>query len=238
MSGRFVIPETVHATPDDRGNLTLLNQATGRWHLLNRTGAEFYQSLRAHQDIQTAIDSLVRRHPDVPAGQIQHDIELLVSALVARGLLVPDELFRRQAAGILMTLPPTSQPNTRLQGFTALVAFPVALLLLKMPFRVTTAAVTRLKHRLCRRKATIAEAQGVLSAARRAGRFHPGRVACLEESLTAVLAAAIIGYRVDWCFGFAVDPLSFHAWIAVDGSPVTDNSDDPINSTYRQVLVI
>jgi hypothetical protein len=238
MSGKFIIPGTVHATPDDRGNLTLLNQATGRWHVLNRTGAEFYQALRAHQDIQTAIDSLVRRHPEVPAGRIQHDVELLVSALVARGLLVPDELFRRQAAGILMTLPPSGQPITWLQGFTALVAFPVALLLLRMPFRVTTAAVTRLKHRLCRRKATIAEAQGVLAAARRAGRFHPGRVACLEESLTAVLAAAIIGYRVDWCFGFAVDPRSFHAWIAVDGSPVTDNADDPVHSTYRQVLLI
>lgn len=238
MSGRFIVPGTVHATPDDSGNLTLLNQATGHWHVLNRTGAEFYQALRAHQDIQTAIESLMVRHPGVPSDQIRHDAERLVSALVIRGLLVPDDKFRRQAAGVLMTLPPSGQLITWRQRLTALVAFPLALVLLRMPFRVTTAAVTRLKQWLCRRKATVAEAQGVLAAARRAGRFHPGRVACLEESLTVVLAAAIIGYRVDWCFGFAVDPRSFHAWIAVDGEPVTDNADDPIHSTYRQVFLI
>jgi Transglutaminase-like superfamily len=33
---------------------------------------------------------------------------------------------------------------------------------------------------------------------------------------------------VDWCFGTAVDPQTFHTWIEVDGVPVTDPTKDPI----------
>ncbi|MFD1047277.1 lasso peptide biosynthesis protein [Kibdelosporangium lantanae] len=46
------------------------------------------------------------------------------------------------------------------------------------------------------------------------------------------------GHRIDWCFGFAFDPRTFHAWIAVNGQPVTDNADDPVRSTYQQVLTV
>jgi hypothetical protein len=238
VSGRFVIPDTVHAEPDDRGNLVLLNHATGHWHVLNRTGAEFYQKLKAHHDIRTATDSLITNHPGVSADRIERDVKQLVSALVTRGLLVPDDQFRRQAAGVLMSLPRSEQSVTWRHRVAALVAFPVALVLLRLPFRVTTAVVTRLKQWLCRRPATVSEARSALAAARRAGRFHPGRVACLEESLTAVLAEVVHGRRVDWCFGFAVDPQTFHAWIAADGVPVTDTEDAPIQPTYRRVLLI
>lgn len=63
-------------------------------------------------------------------------------------------------------------------------------------------------------------------------RHYPGRVTCLELSLTA----AFRRQRIDWCFGFATDPQAFHSWIEVAGNPVTEPTDDPILPTYRRMF--
>jgi hypothetical protein len=232
------VPDSVHAVEDGNGDLVLLNQATGRWHKLNRTGADMFRALRTTAAVEHAVDVLAGHHPDIPAERIRRDVEHLVAALVERGLLVLPGSVRRSAAAMLMTPPePTRALGVR-QRVAATVAFLMALVLLRLPFRITTGAVARFRRALARQDASVDEALSALSAAYRVSRGYPGRVACLETSLTAVLTAAIRGRRIDWCFGTAVDPQTFHAWIEVDGEPVTDPAEDPIPPTYRRVLLV
>lgn len=237
MTG-FVVPDTVHATEDGNGDLVLLNRVTGRWHKLNGTGADVFRALRSAADAEQAIHVLTDRHPDVPADRIRADVEHLLAGLVARGLLVLADDVRRGAAAVLMASPAPSRGHGVRHRVTAAFAFVLALVLLRLPFRITTAAVPRFRAALAHRNASTVEALSVLSAVYRVSRFYPGRVACLEVSLTAVLAAALLGRRIDWCFGTAVDPQTFHAWIEVDGEPVTDPAEDPIPPTYRRVLLV
>lgn len=59
-----------------------------------------------------------------------------------------------------------------------------------------------------------------LHVVRHAARFFPARVACLEESVSAMLTLSLAGYRASWCHGVAADPLRLHAWIEADGKRV------------------
>ncbi|MGM9333634.1 lasso peptide biosynthesis B2 protein [Streptomyces murinus] len=98
----------------------------------------------------------------------------------------------------------------------------LALLLLKLPFR-HTARTVRCARKIGRRAPATARAETLVAAVRHAGRWWPGRVACLETSLGAVLAAALLGQRLDWCLGvrFTPPPVEYHAWAALpDGGPV------------------
>ncbi|MFC9222993.1 lasso peptide biosynthesis B2 protein [Streptomyces hygroscopicus] len=54
---------------------------------------------------------------------------------------------------------------------------------------------------------------------RHTARWWPGRAACMETSLGAVLAAALLGRRLDWCLGarFAPPPVEYHAWAELPG---------------------
>ncbi|WP_206796487.1 lasso peptide biosynthesis B2 protein [Amycolatopsis sp. MtRt-6] len=228
------VPASVRAVPDDAGRLVLLDSATGRWFVLNRSGAAFYQELRNAADIDKAADAVIARYPAVPADRIRRDVDELVSALVARGLVELPDAAGRHAAGVLMAVPADDAPVGRRWRLTAPLAFLLALLLLRLPFRRSAAVVARLKR--AKPEASTVDALSALSAARRASRWYPGRVACVELSLTAVLTAAFLGVRVDWCFGFTVDPYSFHAWIEVDGEPVTHPADEPVPPTYRRVF--
>ncbi|OLF11559.1 hypothetical protein BLA60_11430 [Actinophytocola xinjiangensis] len=241
MSG-FAVPEAVHAAPDSNGDLVLLNGATGRWHKLNRTGRAFFEAVRAGATIDQAVATLTARHPTVPATRIRADVERLVATLVARGLLtlsVDDaDTGPRNPAAVAMTAPAATPAPVASRRLAAIVAFVLALVLLRLPFRVTTPTVARLRRWLAHRPATPGEAGAALSATYWVSRSYPGRVACLEVSLTAVLTAALCGHAVDWCFGTAVDPQTFHAWIEVDGVPVTDATEDPIPPTYRRVLAV
>lgn len=237
MTG-FAVPDTVHAAEDGNGDLVLLNRATGRWHKLNRTGTDVFQVLRSAADVEQAVGVLTDRHPDVPENRIREDVERLLAGLVERGLLVLVDDVRRSPAAVLMTPAVPRRAISVRERVTGTVAFVTAMVLLRLPFRITTAVVTRLRRVLARREATTDEAHAALAAAYRVSRFYPGRVACLEVSLTAVLTAALWGCRVDWCFGTAVDPQTFHAWVEVDGTPVTDADEDPIPPTYRRVLVV
>jgi Transglutaminase-like superfamily len=50
----------------------------------------------------------------------------------------------------------------------------------------------------------------------------PWRIACLEESVTAMLVLAVIGQSAVWCHGVATDPIRLHAWLTVNGAPVAE----------------
>ncbi|QUX29509.1 lasso peptide biosynthesis B2 protein [Nocardiopsis akebiae] len=74
----------------------------------------------------------------------------------------------------------------------------------------------------CGRTATLPEAENAVHAVRRFGLFSPVRVACLEESVAAALAPALLGRGVRWCHGVIADPIRLHAWIEAEGRPVAE----------------
>lgn len=233
---RFTVPKDVHTTAQSDGHLMLLNQATGHWHMLNQTGATLYTELKRTTDIDHAIRALAERHTTVPRSQLRDDAEHLVTDLVKRGLLEPADDHDRWPEALPMTLPTHTTRVPYRYRAVAGVAFLLALVLLHLPFRLATRTVTALKTHLTTQDATIQETERVLAAAHTATRRYPGRVACLELSLTAVLTAALLRQRVDWCFGYSPDPHTFHAWTEAAGEPVTSPGDDPITQTYQRVL--
>jgi hypothetical protein len=102
-------------------------------------------------------------------------------------------------------------------------------------FRIQLALV-RATRRWCRRGAGSKEAAATVATVDWAARRYPGRAACLEQSLTAVLLAAAAGRRLDWCLGAAPDPYRFHAWVEAQGRPVP-TEDDPASALgYARLL--
>jgi hypothetical protein len=232
----FAIPNGVHTELDAEGRLVALNERTGNWHALNRVGADLYRELSRAASVDDLVDHVVRRHHGVSPDRVRDDIERMIADLVRRGLLEPADSYTRGPAAVLMATPVEPVGAPRRGRIVTTIAFVVALILLRLPFRTTTNVVGTLKRRLTARDATEAEALSRLASARFVTRHFPGRVACLELSLTAVLAGTFLRQRIDWCFGFATDPQAFHSWIEVAGSPVAGPMDDPILPTYRRVF--
>ncbi|GAA3845917.1 hypothetical protein GCM10022243_10160 [Saccharothrix violaceirubra] len=118
------------------------------------------------------------------------------------------------------TTSPRGGPGCRAAATVGLVA---AMLLLRLaPFRVVVAAA-RLARRVGRRTPDPVHAADLVDAVRHTGRWWPTRVACLETSLAATLAAAVTGRRPVWCLGarFRPEPVEYHAWVCLpDGTPV------------------
>lgn len=122
---------------------------------------------------------------------------------------------------------PTALPDQRTPvtwKFKALatLVFICAICLLRLPFRATIATIEIL-HRLplATPTATDPTLTRLTNACARTGAWWPGRVACLETSLTLVLAAAFTGRRLHWCLGGRFDPPATHAWAQTpDGTPV------------------
>ncbi|WP_369383771.1 lasso peptide biosynthesis B2 protein [Streptomyces sp. cg36] len=113
----------------------------------------------------------------------------------------------------------TGAYRERLAAATGLA---LALALLHLPFRYTV-GTARLARRIGRRPLTHERAQALVAAVRHTARWWPGRAACMETSLGAVLAAALLGRRLNWCLGarFAPPPTEYHAWTELPaGDPV------------------
>jgi hypothetical protein len=112
----------------------------------------------------------------------------------------------------------TARVGTHRQRLAAAAGLALALVLLKLPFRHTV-RVTRLARNVSLRELDTARAEVLVAAVRHTARWWPGRAACMETSLGAVLAAALLGRRLDWCLGarFAPPPVEYHAWAALPG---------------------
>jgi hypothetical protein len=115
---------------------------------------------------------------------------------------------------------PASRHVPLVDRLVGAAGFAAAAILLRLPFATLLRLVTTIKRLCCRRDATPAEAENAVLAAQMAGRWFPGRAACLEHSLAAVLSAAARGRAVDWCIGGRLAPYASHAWIQAEGRPV------------------
>jgi hypothetical protein len=77
------------------------------------------------------------------------------------------------------------------------------------------------------------EAEAALWAVRWTAQFVPARIACLEESVAAMVALALAGRQADWRHGIASDPVRMHAWIEAGGHPV---GEPPSTSAYTPLI--
>ncbi|MFF7415700.1 lasso peptide biosynthesis B2 protein [Streptomyces lydicus] len=112
----------------------------------------------------------------------------------------------------------TVRTGTFPERVAAAAGLALALVLLRLPFRHTIRAV-RWARRAGRRPLTPERAAVLVEAARHSGHLWPGRAACMETSLGAVLAAALLGRRLHWCLGvrFSPPPVEYHAWAEMPG---------------------
>lgn len=124
-----------------------------------------------------------------------------------------------------MALPGPTRPLPRTDRLAALAVFAIAVVLLRLPFARLTRLVAMIKTVCCRRDATPDEAEIAALAAHAAGRWFPGRAACLENSLAAVLVAAAKGRAVEWCIGARTAPYASHAWIQTRGRPAGEPAE-------------
>jgi hypothetical protein len=235
----FLVPSSISFIVDDNGCTVLLNTSTGRWHVLNTTGGTIFHALRDGTPIDEIIDSLVATNLHVPMEQIARETYDLIDALAKRGLLVPNPTYMRQRASVEMTLNLTPLCSVKpLDRFVALAALSLAALLLVLPFRIAIASVKLLKERWATTPAQRHEVQAALIAAHTLGRHFPGRLACVQLSLTCVLILAIRRRRADWAFGTSTDPLNLHSWVEISGEPIYHPLDEALNRTYRRVLYV
>jgi Coenzyme PQQ synthesis protein D (PqqD) len=73
---------------EDGGDAFLLHVETGRFFGLNRSGLAVWRALEGGRD---PLGALGDRWPDVPAEQHRADLDALVAALLAAGLVHDDE---------------------------------------------------------------------------------------------------------------------------------------------------
>jgi hypothetical protein len=230
------VPKLVQCRSYSHGGVVLLNLATGRWHALNGSAGMLWRAWQSGASFEQAVAAVARRHPAVSPDRIRADAGQLLDQLVARGLLriqLPD-----RAAAVAMAAPePAGAPARLADRALALGCLALALVGTRLPFR-TTHRLVRLTRRRGHRAPAQRRASSIVAAVRWAARWYPGRAACLELSLAAVLLAALLGLRLDWCLGAAADPYRFHAWVEVAGVPVPSPGDIEQQAPFAAVLVV
>ena len=236
---RLHVQEHIHWAEDDRGCLTLLNEETGQWHLLNATAAQVWHMASKDLMAGDVAASLVAQYPDIPETAIRADIERLFADLVQRGLIaiqvIEDLGDTWNEVPMAVDRLKSSRPRF-LHLATSGLAFPIALILARIPFRWTARIVRFAKRRLDLPRATVEEANALSEAAYRVAWNHPGRVACYEHSLTVLVAAALSHRSVELHLGTATDPRRFHAWIETCGQVVSPDPEPCVAGKYQRVI--
>lgn len=100
-------------------------------------------------------------------------------------------------------------------------------------------ATLRLARRVEARPAGVVDATLVAETARRvstAAAFYPRRARCLEQSLAMYVLLRRRGVAAELRLGANARPFYAHAWVEVDGEPVAEQGDLPLNLTVFPAL--
>ena len=228
--------EHVRHQSADHGGVLILDTHTGLWMALNPAAGDFWRSWQSGAGFEEGVAEVAARYPEVPLESIRADAEQLVRDLFSRGLI--EAIPRDTLAG---TATDMAEPEAAVAGprsgwhrvGAALIALVVADVLVRCSFRLSFALVRASRRSWCRRAATPRQATIAVTAVSRAARCYPGRAACLEQSLAAVLLSAVRRRRLDWCLGSASDPYRFHAWVEAGGQPTPRSQFD-----YVRILAV
>ncbi|TYB44221.1 lasso peptide biosynthesis B2 protein [Actinomadura chibensis] len=233
------VPDHLDHRSNAHGGVVVLNRKTGQWHALNTTAGLLWRHWSEGSGFEQSVAAVAGRHPDVPADRLRADAARLLGDLVRRGLVRADPASC--PAGEAVTMAEAPAPARSASGrFRAVVAFPflvAAALLARAPFRAACAAVS-LTRPWCRSDVPVERATRIVAAVERAARRYPFRAACMEQSLAAVLMAALTGRRLTWCIGAVPDPYRFHAWVEAAGAPVVAPGDTADPHRFLRVLAL
>lgn len=214
--------EHVQHRSEDHGAVLILDTNSGLWITLNPTAGALWRSWQSGAGFEEAVAAMAAQYPEVPLKSIRTDAEQLVQDLISRGLIEVIPSNARAGTTTDMAEPKAAAGSYahwyRVGG--ALVALMVADLLVRCSFRLSFALIRASRRGWCRKAATLPQGATTVAAVSRAARYYPGRAACLEQSLAAVLLAAVRRRRLDWCLGSASDPYRFHAWVEAGGQRV------------------
>jgi hypothetical protein len=213
--------EHVRHQSEDHGGVVILDTTAGLWMTLNPTAGHFWRSWQSGAGFEEGVAEVAARYPDVPVESIRADAEDLVHDLCSHGLIeaVPPDVLG--AAADMAEDPTAAVPRQpRPLVVAAVLALVVASVLLRLSFRASFRLVQASRRSWCRRAASSPQAAATVAAVSQAARWYPGRAACLEQSLAAVLVEVVRRRRLDWCLGSVPDPYRFHAWVEVAGQPV------------------
>ena len=238
---RLHVPGHIHWAEDDSSCVTLLNEHTGQWHLLNPTAAYAWRMAREDPAVADVITALSLRFPDVPQERIHGDFEALVGDLELRGLIWVETSAAVDTAWNETPMASGFRTRDRVgarQVIVAALAFPIAIILSRVPFRWTARLLRSVKRRLPYPEARAEEASALAVAAQRVARAYPGRVACYEHSLVIMVAAVLSRRTVNLYLGTATDPRRFHAWIETGGRVVSTYPDSCSGERYQHVIVL
>jgi transglutaminase superfamily protein/coenzyme PQQ synthesis protein D (PqqD) len=231
----------VHCRDEPHGGVVLLNAATGQWHALNATAGDLWRSWQAGDGFEEGVAAVAGRYPQVPPDRIRDDAELLLNQLVARGLLHVTLPERAEAVTMAGGGPGAELNNPRTRRSLRAVAYCcllLAVIFTRLPFQSTYRLVHSTRKSWRQTTPTWERASTIVAAVHLAARWYPGRAACLELSLAAVLLAALLCRRLDWCLGAAADPYRFHAWVETGGQPVPGPGNPAEHARYLRVLTV
>ncbi|MER5638105.1 lasso peptide biosynthesis B2 protein [Kitasatospora sp. NPDC002227] len=224
----------VHAARGPAG-AGVLDLATGRWTVLDPVAADLLDVPADALERSAAIEALTARWAATGADpdRVRTDLVRVVGDLDR--LLAGRPVHHAPAAAappVRTVLPARPTPRGRAAAVLGLAS---ALLFLRLlPFRHTH-ALARAAARLPGRPAAVGDAESILAAVRAAGRWWPGRVACLEESLAVHLGSALTGRRVNWVLGVRFAPRGAHAWVLADGHVI---GQDPMDRVWPYLAVL
>ncbi|MEV7525603.1 lasso peptide biosynthesis B2 protein [Streptomyces sp. NPDC091371] len=206
----------------------VLDLATGRWTLLDPIAADLLDLLANVPERGAVIKEFTARWAasGVDPDRVRADLTRVAADL---DRLRTGRPVRHTPPGPPPTVrfAPTVRPSVR-DRTAAFIGLAAALLLLRLlPIRHVT-AVALAATRLPGRPARVHDTECVLAAVRSTGRWWPGRVACLEESLAVHLAAALTGRRTRWVLGARFAPRGAHAWVETDGHVIGQDETDRV----------
>jgi hypothetical protein len=234
------IADHVRHQSQDHGGVIILDTAAGLWIALNPTAGDFWRSWDSGVGFEKGVAQVAARYPDVSPESIRADAEHLVQDLFYRGLItaIPHIVPSGAAAAMAEPEAAVTGPGPGWLRVAAAMLFLVAAnVLVRCSFRTSLALVRASRRNWCRRAPTPQQAAIAVTAVSRAARCYPGRAACLEQSLAAVLLSAAHRRRLDWCLGSAPGPYRFHAWVELAGQPVTVTEGLRSQSRYVRIIV-
>jgi hypothetical protein len=225
---------------EDHGGVIVLDTVAGRWLALNATAGEFWRSWDGGAGFDDTVASVAAAHPDVPRTSVRADAERLLGELLSLGLIEAVPTVKSAPAGVGMAEAPPEPTGPR-PGWpricAAVIFLMAAALLVRCSFRFSYLLVRASRRKWCRRVPTPRQARTTVTVVSRAARHYPGRSACLEQSLAAVLMAAAARRQLDWCLGSAPDPYRFHAWVEVAGQAVSAPGEPGSQFDHWRILL-
>lgn len=206
------------------GFAVVLSLHDGRYHAFDEQGSRIWALVGGSTTFGALLQSVARDMDQEPEG-IRADLGAFVTDLIGRKFLTTAPVAP----------PPQKLPRTALES-RAVIAPPsvvvciIGLLFTAIALRVTSLSrLWRFAHRRLGQPVDHASTASFVNTLactmRQASAWSPLKAQCLEQSLLMLAILRSAGIDADLRFGVLMFPFRAHAWIEVDGHPVTDTTE-------------